>query len=102
MTGTKIRKHPAVPEKSFGKPNVASEASSDQSLSSSEADFRKDLLDREETSVKNPYAGHLENQRISRLIQVQADAIEDDGIVLTFISFLPRFIMKLALSFGDI
>lgn len=37
-----------------------------------------------EVSVKeilldNPYAGHLENQQISRLTQVQADVVEGDG-----------------------
>lgn len=32
-----------------------------------------------ETLLDNPYAGHLENQQISRLTQVQADVIEGDG-----------------------
>ncbi|KAF9962807.1 hypothetical protein BGZ70_007883 [Mortierella alpina] len=31
-----------------------------------------------DTAVENPYAGHLENQHISRLTQVQADVVEDD------------------------
>ncbi|KAG0376066.1 Zinc finger FYVE domain-containing protein 26 [Mortierella sp. AD032] len=31
-----------------------------------------------ETLLDNPYAGHLENQQISRLTQVQADVIEGD------------------------
>ncbi|KAF8941314.1 hypothetical protein EDD21DRAFT_62492 [Dissophora ornata] len=31
-----------------------------------------------ETLLENPYAGHLENQHISRLTQVQADVVEDD------------------------
>ncbi|KAF9953243.1 hypothetical protein BGZ72_005592 [Mortierella alpina] len=32
----------------------------------------------EDTDVDNPYAGHLENQQISRLTQVQADVVEGD------------------------
>lgn len=32
-----------------------------------------------ETLLDNPYAGHLENQQISRLTQVQADVVEGDG-----------------------
>jgi len=32
-----------------------------------------------ESLLDNPYAGHLENQRISRLTQVQADIVEGDG-----------------------
>ncbi|KAF8947628.1 Zinc finger FYVE domain-containing protein 26 [Haplosporangium gracile] len=31
-----------------------------------------------ETFLNNPYAGHLENQQISRLTQVQADVVEGD------------------------
>lgn len=32
-----------------------------------------------ETLLDNPYAGHLENQQISRLTQVQADVVEGNG-----------------------
>lgn len=32
-----------------------------------------------ESLLDNPYAGHLENQQISRLTQVQADVVEGDG-----------------------
>lgn len=32
--------------------------------------------------VDNPYAGHLENQQISRLTQVQADVVEGDGMFM--------------------
>ncbi|KAF9183713.1 Zinc finger FYVE domain-containing protein 26 [Haplosporangium sp. Z 11] len=38
----------------------------------------KDGTPAQETVLNNPYAGHLENQRISRLIQVQADVVEGD------------------------
>lgn len=39
----------------------------------------QDQVDRYRALQKNPYAGHLENQRISRLTQVQADIVEDSG-----------------------
>ncbi|KAF9916876.1 Zinc finger FYVE domain-containing protein 26 [Lobosporangium transversale] len=39
-----------------------------------------------EMRSENPYAGHLKNQHISRLTQVQADAVEDDERPLLKIS----------------
>ncbi|KFH68231.1 hypothetical protein MVEG_05049 [Podila verticillata NRRL 6337] len=71
-----------------------SESASDESAASSdhsdhEHEDREDEQDKTEKEkereeqdqvdyrAKNPYAGHLENQRISRLTQVQADIVED-------------------------
>ncbi|KAG0031987.1 Zinc finger FYVE domain-containing protein 26 [Podila clonocystis] len=42
-----------------------------------EQEMKQDQVDRYRALQKNPYAGHLENQRISRLTQVQADIVED-------------------------
>lgn len=74
-----------------------SESASDESVASSDhsdhehAEDEEDEQDKTEKEkeqeeqdqvdyrAKNPYAGHLENQRISRLTQVQADIVEDSG-----------------------
>ncbi|KAF9360559.1 hypothetical protein BGX34_007715 [Mortierella sp. NVP85] len=94
VTGTKIRNHftTSVKATEAKSPSPASEASGEQFTLSSETDgsprglppeaqkdeLEVDYLDSKDTPVKNPYAGHLENQHISRLIQVQADVVEDD------------------------
>lgn len=50
-----------------------------------ERETEQDQVDRCRALQKNPYAGHLENQCISRLTQVQADIIEDSGKWFLFI-----------------
>ncbi|KAF9433346.1 hypothetical protein BGZ76_009575 [Entomortierella beljakovae] len=47
-------------------------------------EIRQETLDLK--AVNNPYAGHLENQYISRLTQVQSDIVEDDDRPLLVIT----------------
>lgn len=89
-----------------------SESASDESAASSdhsdhehedeenEQDKTEKEKEREEQDqidyrAKNPYAGHLENQRISRLTQVQADIVEDSGKRIFFFNhFGPACVMR--------
>jgi len=110
VTGTKIRNHftTSVKATEAKSPSPASEASGEQFALSSETDgtprglppeaqkdgLGVDYLDSKDTTVKNPYAGHLENQHISRLIQVQADVVEGDGMALVLARIHSLMIME--------
>ncbi|KAF9113359.1 hypothetical protein BGX27_001748 [Mortierella sp. AM989] len=85
VTGTKIKKKPSPPLKNSAKSTevVSDDAGiapgEEQPIDSAEESGSEQDLESVKTAIlKNPYAGHLENQYISRLTLVQADVVEED------------------------
>ncbi|KAG0323058.1 hypothetical protein BGZ99_002952 [Dissophora globulifera] len=77
VTGTKIKKQLPVSSLLCADESSRSEEGVHSVDNGSQGGYDSEKRQQVAT-IENPYAGHLENQHILRLTQVQADAVEDD------------------------